>query len=97
MPTDTPVAKSNLFLAKMAPTKFMGDARYGLVTTKKTFKLAVHRNRARRKLRAWIRECECDMRPDMDYVFIARPGILDATKPDGLQALKKALNWLKRV
>ncbi len=97
MPDDTPVAKSNFFLAKMAATKFPGDARYGLVTTKRTFKHATDRNRARRLLRAWILEMDNKMLPDMDYVFIARPGILDAKKTEGLEALRKALHYLSKV
>jgi ribonuclease P protein component len=97
MPDNAPVAKSAMFLAKMSATKFPGDARYGLVATKRTFKHAVQRNRARRLIRAWLADNESAMLPDMDYIFIARPPILDATKPQGVEAMKKALNYLKKV
>jgi ribonuclease P protein component len=95
MPDNAPVAKSPYFLVKMAPTKFPGDARYGLVTTKRTFKLATSRNRARRLIRAWMNEIPGnEMNPEMDYVFILRTGILTATKNEGVQAVQKALKIL---
>lgn len=92
---NAPIVKTPLFLAKSRPTIFPGDARYGLITTKRTFKLAVHRNRARRLLRAWIRENEDLMSPDMDYVFIARSAILDSDKSTGIATMKRAIKSLK--
>ena len=86
-----PVAVMPLFIIRAHPTKFPGDARYGLTATKKTFKLAVHRNRAKRLLRVWVRENEAALRPDTDYVFIARHAILDASKPEGIAMMAKAL------
>lgn len=90
-----PSVVTKLFIAKARPTIFPGDARYGLIATKRTFKLAVDRNRAKRCLRVWIRENEALMKPDMDYVFIARRGILDAGLPDGVAVMARALTSLK--
>ena len=61
--------------------RFPGDPQYGLVVTKRTFRNAVDRNRAKRLLREWIRQNERHMRDDLDYVFIARSMILTATLP----------------
>lgn len=91
-----PVAKSNFFLVRAKKAKFKDDARYGLIVTKKTFKHAVDRNRAKRVLRDWIAHNENMMRPEWDYVFVVRRGILDATRTDGRVAMKKALHFLKK-
>ena len=31
----------------------------------------------------------------MDYIFFARDTILDATRPDGREAMRKALRYIK--
>ena len=80
----------------MKPCTMSGTPRYGLTVTKRTFKLAVHRNRAKRLLRDWVRFNEKCLRPDMDYVFIARRPILDATREDGRSAMARALTYLKK-
>ena len=89
-----PVAKTAMFLIRARKTKFPDDARYGLTATKKTFKLAVERNRAKRLLRVWIRENEALLKPDTDYVFIARRPILESDKGSGVAAIKKALKFI---
>ncbi|MCL1892049.1 MAG: ribonuclease P protein component [Alphaproteobacteria bacterium] len=95
MPGDSdPVFKCPLFIARSCSTRFPGDARYGLIATKKTLKHAVDRNRAKRLLRVWIRENESHMSPDMDYFFIVRRDILDASKPEGVAMMKKAIKKL---
>jgi ribonuclease P protein component len=92
LPHDTdPVVKMPIFILRITPTRFPGDARYGLITAKKAFKLAVHRNRARRLLRAWMQECTDLMNPDFDYIFIARTDILKTTRDEGLAMMKKAI------
>ncbi|MDW2995086.1 MAG: ribonuclease P protein component [Alphaproteobacteria bacterium] len=96
MDEDDPIAKSRYFLIRAKVTKFPRDARYGLIVTKKTFKHAVDRNRAKRLLRDWIAFNENLMRRDWDYVFIARRAILDATRTEGRTAIKKALDFLRR-
>jgi ribonuclease P protein component len=72
------------------------DARYGLIATKKTFKHAVDRNRAKRLLRDWIMFNEKTLRNDADYVFIARRAILDADRTSGRTAMRKALHFLRK-
>lgn len=96
MGEDDPVAKSNFFLVRAKPAKFPDDPRYGLIVTKKMFKHAVDRNRAKRLLRDWIAHCEKQMRPEWDYVYIVRRGILDATRDEGRTAMKKALHYLSK-
>ena len=91
-----PSAKTPLFIAKCRPTLFPGDARYGLIVTKKTFKHAVKRNRAKRLLRVWIGENEKLLRDDMDYVFIARGAILDASLQDGVKTMASALKTINK-
>ena len=89
------VARSAGFLVRMRKTRFPGDARYGLIVTKRTFRHAVDRNRARRLLRVWIRHGDKLLRSDCDYVFIARPTILRWGLGDGVGAMKRALRYLK--
>ena len=67
-----------------------------MIVTKKTFKHAVDRNRAKRMLRDWIAFTEHMMRPEWDYVFIIRRAILDADRTSGRVAMKKALNYLRK-
>ncbi len=97
MPVETdPVAKTPLFILRACPTKFPGDARYGLIVTKKTFKHATDRNRAKRLLRVWIRANEELMSPEMDYIVIGRRDILDADLPTGTAVMKKAMKTVRR-
>ena len=96
MTDDDPVAKSSFFYVRMKPSVISGDARYGVVATKKTFKLAIERNRAKRLLRDWLRFNEDYMLPDMDYVVVARHSILTAKRDDGRCAMARALNHLKK-
>jgi ribonuclease P protein component len=96
MTDDNPTARSAYFFVRMKPAVIPDNARYGVVATKKTFKLAVHRNRAKRLLRDWVRFSEKYLRNDMDYVFIARRAILEATREDGRGAMVRALAYLKK-
>ena len=68
MTDDNPVAKSEFFYVRMKPCTIDGDARYGVVATKRTFKFATQRNRAKRLLRDWVRFNEAMLLSDMDYV-----------------------------
>lgn len=96
MAENDPVAKSAYFLVRAKNAKFPGDARYGMIVTKKTFKHAVDRNRAKRMLRDWLAFSEHMMHPEWDYVFIIRRAILDADRTSGRVAMKKALNYLRK-
>ena len=95
MTDDNPTARSAFFFVRMKPCAIPNDARYGLMATKKTFKFAIQRNRAKRLLRDWVRFNEGLLLPDMDYVFVARHAILDATRDDGRDAMARALKYLK--
>lgn len=90
------VAKSAYFLVCAKNAKIPGDARYGMIVTKKTFKHAVDRNRAKRMLRDWLAFNERMLRPEWDYVFIIRRAIIDADRTSGRVAMKKALNYLRK-
>lgn len=91
-----PTARSAFFIIRAKDAKFSDDPRYGLVVTKKTFKFAVDRNRAKRLLRDWIYANEGLLVREMDYIFIARRAILNATRDDGRLAMKKALRYMAR-
>lgn len=91
-----PTARCAYFLVRAKSAKYAEDARYGLIVTKKTFKHAVDRNRAKRMLRDWIENNEGLLCDNWDYIFIARRAILDATRLDGRVAMKKALNYLRK-
>lgn len=96
MPEDGPVARSPYFLIRAGKTRFADGARFGITVTKRTFRHAVDRNLAKRKLRDWIRHHEKYMLDNMDYVFIARRAIIDATRTDGRASLRRALHYIKR-
>lgn len=96
MTDENPTARSVYFFARMKPCVIPNDARYGVIATKKTFKFAIQRNRAKRLLRDWVRFNEALLLPDMDYVFIARHPILDAARDDGRAAMARALTKLKK-
>lgn len=94
MTEDDPSARSEFFVVRARKTVFPGDARVGFTVTKRTFKLAVERNRAKRLMRDWVRFCDDLMVPEFDYVFIARPSILIATRDMGRIAMTKALRHI---
>lgn len=96
MTESDPTAISRFFIVRAKAAKFPDDPRYGLTATKKTFKLAVNRNRAKRLLRDWIAYHQDLMCPDRDYVFIARHAILDATRDGGRTAMSRALKHIAR-
>lgn len=96
MGENDPTARCAYFLVRAKPAKFQNDPRYGIIVTKKTFKHAVDRNRAKRMLRDWIAFNEKMMRPEWDYVFIIRRAIMDADRTLGRVAMKKALHFLKK-
>ncbi len=91
-----PCAKSAYFLVRAKMAKNPDNPQYGLIVTKRTFKHAVDRNRAKRLLRDWIAHNDKFMRPDWDYVFVARRSILDADRTSGRTAMKKALHYMRK-
>ncbi len=85
------VALPSLVL-RVKPVKIKNDPRYGIIASKKVFKLAVHRNRAKRLLRDWIAFNEDFMMPEFDYVFIAKARVLETNREDGRRETKKAFD-----
>ena len=49
-----PTARCAYFLIRAKAAKYPDNPKYGLIVTKKTFKHAVDRNRAKRLIRDWI-------------------------------------------
>lgn len=90
-------ARSTIFFIRARPSRKLNEPQYGLIVTKKTFKLAVDRNRAKRLLRDWIRFNEKHMCDNLDYIFIARKNILHATRSDGRDSMRKSLNYIKKI
>ena len=90
-------APGEIFVVLVKPTKFPGDARYGLVVSKRKFKLAVHRNRAKRLLRDWIAYNESLMLPDIDYIFVAFDKVLDTDRDVGRKEMACALKRVARL
>lgn len=93
--SNDPVVVNAYFItkAKLAARK---DARYGIVAPKKTFKLAVHRNRVKRLLRDWISVNEDLMLPNADYIFIAREAILNCEREIGRKKMRTALKKIMK-
>ncbi|MBO4480464.1 MAG: ribonuclease P protein component [Alphaproteobacteria bacterium] len=91
-----PSARSAYFTIRAKKAKFQDDARVGFVATKRTFKLATDRNRAKRLLRDWVRFCSDLMLPQYDYIFIACANILHTERETGRAAMAKALQHIVR-
>jgi len=85
---------SKSFIIQICPNENKGQ-RFGLVVTKKLYKLAVDRNRVKRRLREAIKETLPTLALDnTDYVFIARSD----TRTMAFETLKKDMKWcLKRL
>jgi ribonuclease P protein component len=91
-----PTARCAYFLVRAKTAKYPDDARYGLIVTKKSFKHAVDRNRAKRLIRDWIAFNENLLRNDLDYIFVIRRDILNADRESGRTAMHKALHYLNK-
>ena len=92
---DDPVVPDFYFIVKAKPA-VKKDSRYGLVASKRTFKLATLRNRAKRLLRDWIAYNEHLMNPSMDYIFIARASILNCRRGAGRKKMAYALKKISK-
>ena len=91
-----PTARCAYFLIRAKAAKYPDNPKYGLIVTKKTFKHAVDRNRAKRLIRDWIAHNEKMMRDTWDYIFVIRRDILNADRESGREAMRKALQYLKK-
>ena len=96
MADSDPVARSAYFIVRAKNARFAENPRIGFTATKHTFKLAVHRNRAKRLMRDWVRFYSDLLAPEFEYVFIARAPILEATRDMGREAMFKALKHIMR-
>ena len=92
-PSDTHAfsVRTEYFVLNTKSAKEYGNNKYGVVVTKKTFKLAVQRNRAKRLLRDWLVFNEDLMLPDLDYILIARSSILNCSREQGREKMCDAL------
>ena len=93
---DDKLVTSHDFIIKMKPA-VKKDARYGIIASKRSFKLAVQRNRAKRLLRDWIAYNEHLMLPNMDYIFIARVHVLDCPRDTGRRKMGHALKRILKL
>ena len=96
-PPDCIIGRSEFFIIKTKLAKYPGDARYGIIASKRMFKLAVNRNRAKRILRDWIAYNEDLMLPMLDYIFIAHDRILGAQRDSGRLCMEKSLKRIARI
>jgi len=87
-------ASTDGFILKAKPTKIPDDARYGIIVSKRTLKLAVQRNRAKRLIRDWIAFNERYMLPELDYIFILYRNILEIDRKNGR---KKVAHTIKKI
>lgn len=79
------------------PAEPSGDARVGVVASKRSFHDAVDRNRARRRMREVFRLSREGLRPGVELVLVARPRIrsmdFPALSEDFRKACRKAGAW----
>ena len=91
------VVRTDCAVVKTKSTKEYGNNRYGIVVAKKLFKLAVHRNRAKRLLRDWIAFNEDLMLPDLDYILIARSSVLNFNREQGRKLIGDAFKQIAKL
>ena len=96
-PRDGIFARAECFIVRTKLAKYPENPRYGIIVTKRNFKLAVQRNRAKRLLRDWIANSEHLMIDDFDYVFIVNDKVFDATRDQGRKFMAKVLKKIARM
>ncbi len=80
-------------IVQIAPAETVGGIGFGLTASKKVG-MAVTRNRAKRRLRALVREILPAARTDLNYVLIARP---ETATRDYADLRKDLLTALRRL
>lgn len=89
--------RTDCFVVNTKSANESGHGRYGVVVTKKTFKLAVQRNRAKRLLRDWIAFNEDLMLPDLDYILISRASVVNCNRDEGREKMRKAFKEIAKL
>ena len=92
---DNPSVMNYIFVIKIKDA-VKPDARYGVIASKRIFKLATQRNRAKRLLRDWIAFNEDLMLPNKDYIFIARSAIFNCERDVGRHKMAHLLKKLSK-
>lgn len=82
--------KTEFFILKTRPCIFKKDPRYGIITTKKVFKLAIERNRAKRRLKASLIILNEKLSDELDYIFILKKSILNIKFKDLLKIIEES-------
>ena len=88
--------RARYFVVKTKLAKYPKDPRYGIIVSKRVFKAAVDRNRAKRLLRDWIFFNEKYMLDKFDYIFIIGKDILGASRDEGRKATRRVLRRIIR-
>ena len=91
-----PSAVSPYFFVRAKPSRFPENPRVGFMVTKRTFKLAVNRNRAKRLMRDWVQFNSDLMVVEYDYIFTARSPIINTDRETGRAAMARALRHILR-
>ncbi len=84
------IAGRGLVVWYMVPGEPSGDARVGIVASKRSFHDAVDRNRARRRMREVFRLSRPGLTPGVELVLIARPRIRSMDFPALADDFRKA-------
>ncbi|MFA5392605.1 MAG: ribonuclease P protein component [Candidatus Paceibacterota bacterium] len=82
--------KENKFFVVVYTKNNLTHPRFGIVTSAKTFPLAVDRNSLKRKIRAILNNCVSLFKEGFDIVILTKKGVLD--KPS--QEIEETLNEL---
>lgn len=83
--------KTEFFILKTRPCIFKKDPRCGIITTKKVFKLAIERNRAKRRLKASLIILNEKLSDELDYIFILKKSILNIKFKDLLKIIEESI------
>ena len=95
-PSDAIIVRGELSLIKVKHVT-VHEGRYGLIVSKKEFKLATQRNRAKRLLRDWIAYNEDLMLPDYDYIFLVNKEVLESDRETGRTDIKRSLKKISKM
>jgi len=85
---DCITVKNDFYTLKVKPST---SIRYGIISAKRVFRLAVERTRARRLLRDWLAFHSDLLVENHDYIFLLKYEILQATRDQGRESIKNAL------